>query len=291
MKKKISLLLTIAMIALLSASAYSQSKVVKGTIKDAMGIPVPGVNVFIKGTQKGTSSDIDGSYTINVSGGTTLVFSFIGFKTEEKTIGESGTYNIVLKEADNSLEEVVVVGYGVRKKKDLTGSVVSVGAEEIASRPVVNAVQAMQGKAAGVDVASNERPGTVGAITIRGARSISASNSPLYVVDGIPLNTKLVTDSAGKISVDQKTGGIDFLNPTDIETIDVLKDASATAIYGSRGANGVVIITTKKGKNGRFTLNYDTSIMMETIHENAPMMSAGEYIEFRRWGRVFPALQ
>ena len=287
MKKKISLLLTIAMIALLSASAYSQSKVVKGTIKDAMGIPVPGVNVFIKGTQKGTSSDIDGSYTINVSGGTTLVFSFIGFKTEEKTIGESGTYNIVLKEADNSLEEVVVVGYGVRKKKDLTGSVVSVGAEEIASRPVVNAVQAMQGKAAGVDVASNERPGTVGAITIRGARSISASNSPLYVVDGIPLNTKLVTDSAGKISVDQNTGGIDFLNPTDIETIDVLKDASATAIYGSRGANGVVIITTKKGKNGRFTLNYDTSIMMETIHENAPMMSAGEYIEFRRWGRYY----
>lgn len=288
MKNKFSLLLVIAMIALLNASVYAQSKVVKGVIKDVSGLPIPGANVLIKGTQKGTSTDLDGSYTINVSSGTTLVYSFIGFKTEEKTVNETGVYNIVMQELDNSLEEVVVVGYGVKKKKDLTGSIVSVGAEEIASRPVVNAVQAMQGKAAGVDIASNERPGTVGAITIRGARSISASNAPLYVVDGIPLNTKLVTDATtGKISVDQNTGGIDFLNPTDIETIDVLKDASATAIYGSRGANGVVIITTKKGKNGRFTLNYDTSVMMETIHENAPMMSAAEYIEFRRWGRYY----
>ncbi|CAD0009349.1 SusC/RagA family TonB-linked outer membrane protein [Flavobacterium chungangense] len=287
MKNKFSLLLAIVVFTLLHVTVYAQNTTVKGVIKDASGLPVPGVNVLIKGTQKGTSSDLDGSYTINVSSGTTLVFSFIGFKTEEKIITQTGVYNIVLKELDNSLEEVVVVGYGVKKKKDLTGSIVSVGAEEIASRPVVNAVQAMQGKAAGVDVASNERPGTVGAITIRGARSISASNAPLYVVDGIPLNTRLVTDSNGKISVDANSGGIDFLNPTDIETIDVLKDASATAIYGSRGANGVIIITTKKGKNGRFTLNYDTSIMTETIHENAPMMSAGEYIEFRRWGRYY----
>ncbi|CAD0007012.1 SusC/RagA family TonB-linked outer membrane protein [Flavobacterium salmonis] len=288
MKNKLSLLLTIAMMALLGASAYAQSKVIKGVVKDASGLPVPGVNVLIKGGQKGVSTDLDGSYSINAAPGNVLVYSFIGFKKQEITVGNANVYDVLLKEEDNSLEEVVVVGYGVKKKKDLTGSIVSVGAEEIGSRPVVNAVQAMQGKAAGVDVASNERPGTVGAITIRGARSISASNAPLYVVDGIPLNTKLVTDATtGKISVDQNTGGIDFLNPTDIETIDVLKDASATAIYGSRGANGVVIITTKKGKNGKFTLNYDTSIMTETIHENAPMMSAGEYIEFRRWGRYY----
>lgn len=288
MKNKLNLLLAIAMMALLNASAYAQSKVIKGVIKDASGLPVPGVNVLIKGGQKGVSTDLDGSYSINAAPGNILVYSFIGFKKQEITVGNANVYDVVLKEEDNSLEEVVVVGYGVKKKKDLTGSIVSVGAEEIASRPVVNAVQAMQGKAAGVDIASNERPGTVGAITIRGARSISASNAPLYVVDGIPLNTKLVTDATtGKISVDQNTGGIDFLNPTDIETIDVLKDASATAIYGSRGANGVVIITTKKGKNGKFTLNYDTSIMMETIHENAPMMNAAEYIEFRRWGRYY----
>jgi TonB-dependent SusC/RagA subfamily outer membrane receptor len=267
MKNKFSLLLAIAMIALLNASVYAQSKVIKGVIKDATGLPIPGVNVLIKGTQKGTSSDMDGSYTINVSSGTTLVFSFIGYKTEEKTVNETGVYNIVLKEVDNSLEEVVVVGYGVKKKKDLTGSIVSIGAEEIASRPVQNAMQAMQGKAAGVDIGTSERPGTLGSVTIRGARSISASNSPLYIVDGIPLNSRLTTDSStGKISVDPNSGGIDFINPNDIETIDVLKDASATAIYGSRGANGVVIVTTKKGKNGKFTINYDTSVTTETIH-------------------------
>ncbi|WP_035651073.1 TonB-dependent receptor [Flavobacterium sp. ASV13] len=288
MKNKLSVLLLIAMIALFHASGYAQNKVVKGTIKDATGLPIPGVNVLIKGSQNGVSTDLDGSYSINAASGNILVYSFIGFKKQEITVGAATVYNVLLKEEDNSLEEVVVVGYGTKKKKDLTGSIVSVNAEEIASRPVVNAVQAMQGKAAGVDVSSNERPGTVGNITIRGARSISASNAPLYVVDGIPLNSRLITDaSTGKISVDANSGGIDFLNPTDIETIDVLKDASATAIYGSRGANGVIIVTTKKGKNGKFTLNYDTSLMTETIHENAPMMSAGEYIEFRRWGRYY----
>lgn len=288
MKNKLSFLLAIAVTALFYASGFAQNKVVKGTITDGTGLPVPGVNVLIKGTQNGVSTDMDGSYSISVSPGTVLVYSFIGFKKQEITIAGSNVYNVVLQEDDNSLEEVVVVGYGVKKKKDLTGSIVSVGADEIASRPVVNAVQAMQGKAAGVDVTTNERPGTVGTVTIRGARSISASNAPLYVVDGIPLNSRLITDATtGKISVDPNSGGIDFLNPTDIESIDVLKDASATAIYGSRGANGVIIVTTKKGKNGRFTLNYDTSIMFETIHENAPMMNSAEYIEFRRWGRYY----
>ncbi|TDW44652.1 TonB-linked SusC/RagA family outer membrane protein [Flavobacterium sp. 270] len=288
MKNKLNFLLIFAIFALLHTSGYSQNKMVKGTITDAAGLPIPGANVTTKGSQNGVSTDLDGTYSISASPGSILVYTFIGFKKQEVTIGSGTVYNIVLKEDDNSLEEVVVVGYGVKKKKDLTGSIVSVGADEIASRPVVNAVQAMQGKAAGVDVSTNERPGTVGSITIRGARSISASNAPLYVVDGIPLNSRLVTDaSTGKISVDANSGGIDFLNPTDIETIDVLKDASATAIYGSRGANGVIIVTTKKGKNGKFTLNYDTSIMMETIHENAPMMTSAQYIEFRRWGRYY----
>ncbi|HEX8015332.1 MAG TPA: SusC/RagA family TonB-linked outer membrane protein, partial [Flavobacterium sp.] len=203
----------------------------------------------------------------------------------------ANVYDVLLKEEDNSLEEVVVVGYGVKKKKDLTGSIVSVSSEVINSRPVQNAVQAMQGKAAGVDISSNERPGTVGKVTIRGARSISASNSPLYVVDGVPINNaKPLAGTLGK-SVsdvsDSNAGGIDFLNPSDIESIDVLKDASATAIYGSRGANGVIIVTTKKGKNGKFALNYSTALTTEEIHENAPMMSAGEYIDFRRWARYY----
>ena len=291
MKNKFCLLLVLAMITFLNVSAYAQSKVIKGVIKDASGLPIPGANVLIKGTQKGTSSDMDGSYTISVSSGSVLIYSFLGFKNEEITVRESAVYNVVLKEDNNSLEEVVVVGYGVRKKKDLTGSIVSVSSEVIDSRPVQNAVQAMQGKAAGVDISSNERPGTVGKVTIRGSRSISASNSPLYVVDGVPINnSKPLAGALGKSVTDvsdSNAGGIDFLNPNDIESIDVLKDASATAIYGSRGANGVIIVTTKKGKNGKFTLNYSTALTTEEINENAPMMSAGEYIDFRRWARYY----
>jgi TonB-linked SusC/RagA family outer membrane protein len=288
MKNKFCLLLIMAVYTLMCTSVYAQQKMVTGTVTDPLNLPIPGANVIVKETKKGVTTDMDGKYSVSASSGETLMFTYIGFKTKEIKIGNTNSYNVALESENATLDEVVVVGYGTKKKKDLTGSIVSVGAEEIASRPVVNAVQAMQGKAAGVDVSSNERPGTVGSITIRGARSISASNSPLYVVDGIPLNSRLVTDSStGKISVDSNSGGIDFLNPNDIESIDVLKDASATAIYGSRGANGVIIVTTKKGKNGKFTLNYDTSIVTETIHENAPMMTSAEYIDFRRWGRHY----
>nr|WP_315153126.1 TonB-dependent receptor [uncultured Flavobacterium sp.] len=291
MKNKFIFLLIIAVFSFLDSPVYAQNKTVKGVVKDASGIPVPGVNVNIKNSKNGTSTDIDGSYSIDAPNGSILVFSFIGFKTEERTVGDAATYDVSLKEVDNTLNEVVVVGYGVRKKKDLTGSIVSVNSEVINSRPVQNAVQAMQGKAAGVDISSNERPGSVGKVTIRGARSISASNSPLYVVDGVPINNSApLAGSLGK-SVsdvsDSNAGGIDFLNPSDIESIDVLKDASATAIYGSRGANGVIIVTTKKGKNGKFTLNYSSAVTTEEINENAPMMSAAEYIEFRRWGRHY----
>lgn len=271
MKNKITYLFIVAMFTLMYSVGYAQGKVVKGKVTDASGLPLPGANVIIKGTQKGASTDFDGNYTINAAIGQVLVFTYTGSKTENVTVGASSVYDVKLVDSNNALEEVVVVGYGTKKKKDLTGSIVSVGAEEIASRPVQNAVQAIQGKAAGVDIGTNERPGTVGTIRIRGSRSISASNSPLYVVDGIPLNS----------------GGIDFINPNDIESIDVLKDASATAIYGSRGANGVIIVTTKKGKNGKFTLNYDTSVITESIHENARMMNSAEYIELRRWARYY----
>ena len=258
-------------IILTNMCAIAQTNTVTGTIKDNTGMPIPGANVLIKNTSTGVQTDFDGKFAIKANPEDILVVSFIGMKTKEAKVGTQKNINFSLEEEGNSLEEVVVVGYGTRKKKDLTGSIVSVGAEEIASRPVQNAVQAMQGKAAGVDIGSNERPGTVGSINIRGSRSITASNSPLYVVDGIPLNS----------------GGIDFINPTDIESIDVLKDASATAIYGSRGANGVIIVSTKKGKNGRFTINYDSAVSTETINERAPLMNAGEYIELRRWARHY----
>lgn len=256
---------------LASMTSFAQTNTITGTIKDNTGMPVPGANVLIKNTTNGVQTDFDGKFAIKAKPEDILVFSFIGMKTIETKVGSQKNINVKLEEEGNKLEEVVVVGYGTRKKKDLTGSIVSVGSEEIASRPVQNAVQAMQGKAAGVDISSNERPGTVGSISIRGSRSITASNSPLYVVDGIPLNS----------------GGIDFINPNDIESIDVLKDASATAIYGSRGANGVIIVSTKKGKNGKFTLNYDTAVITDKIHERAPLMNAGEYIELRRWARYY----
>ena len=263
--------LVLCSILLIGMYTFAQTNTITGTIKDNTGMPIPGANVLIKNSTNGVQTDFDGKFAIKAKPEDILVASFIGMKSIEIKVGNQKNINIKLEEEGAKLEEVVVVGYGTRKKKDLTGSVVSVGAEEIASRPVQNAVQAMQGKAAGVDISSNERPGTVGNINIRGSRSITASNSPLYVVDGIPLNS----------------GGIDFINPTDIESIDVLKDASATAIYGSRGANGVIIVSTKKGKNGKFTLNYDTAVITDKIHERAPLMNAGEYIELRRWARYY----
>lgn len=258
-------------IMLTNMIALAQTNTITGTVKDNAGMPIPGANVLIKNTSSGVQTDFDGKFAIKAKPEDILVASFIGMKTTEIKVGNQTNINFKLEDEGAKLEEVVVVGYGTRKKKDLTGSIVSVGAKEIESRPVQNAVQAMQGKAAGVDIGSNERPGTVGSINIRGSRSITASNSPLYVVDGIPLNS----------------GGIDFINPTDIESIDVLKDASATAIYGSRGANGVIIVSTKKGKNGRFTINYDSAVSTEKINERAPLMNAGEYIELRRWARYY----
>src|SRR5262249_4431148 len=157
---------------------------------------------------------------------------------------------------NTSLQDVVVVGYGVKKRSEVTSAISSINADDIRSRPVQNALQALQGKAAGVDITSNERPGEMGKVRIRGERSILAESDPLYVVDGIPLNL----------------GGISAINPNDIETIDILKDASATAVYGSRGANGVVLITTKKGKSGAIALNYTGTLSVENIHDLAPIM-------------------
>tara|TARA_R110000868_G_scaffold107780_2_gene294772 strand:- start:32119 stop:35226 length:3108 start_codon:yes stop_codon:yes gene_type:complete len=254
-----------------SLGIYAQQKNLTGTITTTNGEPLPGVNIVQKGTTNGTVSDFDGNYSIAAPSGSILVFTSIGIKTMEVAVGQANVYNVNMEEDNTLLEEVVVVGYGTQKKSDVTGALVSVSSEEINSRPVNNAIEAMQGKAAGVDISTNERPGQVGSITIRGVRSLSASNSPLYVLDGIPLIS----------------GGIDNINPQDIESIDILKDASATAIYGSRGANGVVIVTTKKGKVGRFTLSYNTSLTAQNIHESAPLFNAGEYVDYRRWAKYY----
>ncbi|WP_051666737.1 TonB-dependent receptor [Pedobacter sp. R20-19] len=242
---------------------------VKGKITDDKGETLVGVIVKVKNTTLVTTTDANGAFSITIPSGTTnpiLVISYVGYTTQEVPVNGRTNITIQIKNAVNDLEEIVVVGYNTVKKSDLTGAVVSVGAEEIRSRPVTNALQAIQGKAAGVDITSNERPGQLGSILIRGVRSLTASNSPLYVVDGIPL----------------QAGGIEAINPNDIESIDILKDASATAIYGSRGANGVVLVTTKKGKAGRLTLDYVGTATIETLNDRMDMMNSGEYIEFRR---------
>ncbi|MFT2010437.1 TonB-dependent receptor [Pontibacter sp. 13R65] len=242
---------------------------VTGRVVDNAGEGLPGVSVLIKGTTTGTTTDMEGRFSLTApDGNATLVFSFIGFVSQEVALNNRATLNITLAADSKVLDEVVVVGYGTQKRSDVTGAIVNVSEEEIRSRPVANALEAMQGKAAGVDITTNERPGEIGQINIRGVRSLSASNSPLYVVDGIPL---------------MSSSGIETLNPLDIESIDVLKDASATAIYGSRGANGVIIITTKRGKAGKTSLSYSGSTTVENIQDRTQMMDADEYLTWRRW--------
>lgn len=252
----------------LNGASTAQDVTISGRVTDENNAPMPGVNVVLKGTTRGAATDSEGRYRLTVTdpATTTLVFSLVGYTSQEVVIGAQTLLDIKLLPDNKMLNEVVVVGYNTVKRTDVTSSVVSVSADDIRSRPVANALQAIQGKAAGVDITSNERPGEMGSIRIRGNRSLTANNNPLYVVDGIPLSS----------------GGIEFINPNDIEAIDILKDASATAIYGSRGANGVVVVTTKRGKSGRLALEYVGTATFEQIQDRQQMMNSAQYIDFRR---------
>ncbi|GAB3718054.1 TonB-dependent receptor [Spirosoma flavus] len=251
-----------------ATTSVNQDRTITGKVEDDNRAPLPGVNVLLKGTNRGTTTDAEGRYrlTIPESQAITLVFSLVGFASQEVILGAQTSVDVKLLPDTKILNEVVVVGYNTVKRTDVTSAVVSVNADEIRSRPVANALQAIQGKAAGVDITSNERPGEIGSIRIRGNRSLTATNNPLYVVDGIPLSS----------------GGIEFINPNDIETIDILKDASATAIYGSRGANGVIVVTTKRGKSGRLVLEYVGTATFEQIQDRMQLMNSAQYVDFRR---------
>ena len=198
---KIQRLFFIALFAVISIGAYAQSKTVSGTVIDQTGEPVIGANVIVKGTTNGVITDLDGKFTLtNVPDKGTISVSFIGYKEQVIPVAGKTSIQVMLQEDNAMLDEVVVVGYGVQKKSDVTGAMARVGSEELNTRPVNNAFEALQGKAAGVDITSSERPGTIGSVRIRGNRSISASSSPLYVVDGVPLSA----------------GGIETINPRDI---------------------------------------------------------------------------
>ncbi|MBP3243955.1 MAG: TonB-dependent receptor [Bacteroidaceae bacterium] len=260
--------LILVLMALCPALAMAQGQQVTGSVVDESGDPIIGASVQVKGTSNGTITDFNGTFNISgVAKNANLVISYIGFRTQTIPVAGKNDIKVILEEDKQLLDEVVVVGYGMQRKTDVTGALTRVGEKELNSKPVANAFQALQGKAAGVDITSNERPGEVGSIMIRGQRSIDASTSPLYVVDGVPL----------------QAGGIESINPRDIESIDILKDASSTAIYGSRGANGVVLVTTKRGQEGKTQVSYGGSFTFENIVDKSPAMNASDYITWRRW--------
>ena len=245
-----------------SPIVQQQSRTITGLIVDDTNDPLIGVNILVKGTTTGNITDIDGKFTLTTDQpNPILVVSYIGYITQEVRVGTQQNLNIILKTDELGLEEVVVVGYGVVKKKDLTGSVASVNAETITSSPSTSAVQAIQGRIPGVYISNaTTKPGESASVLIRGKRSISGSSDPLYIVDGIAI-----------------VGGLNEINPADIESIDILKDASSTAIYGARGSNGVILITTKKGKEGKTQVEYNGYAGFQSVLNELEFMDAAEF--------------
>jgi len=247
MKKRLSLILTL-LLALVVQVTFAQQKQVTGTVSDEQNMPLPGVNVLVKNTNRGTQTDFDGNYSISAAEGEVIVFSYLGFATAERTVGASNTINVSLTEDAAALEEVVVVGYGTRDKTDVVGSVAQINAEVLEDRPTANVLDAMQGKVAGLQIfSSSGEPSGTPSIRLHGAGSLGAGSTPLILLDGFPIDS----------------GSLVSLNTQDIEDITVLKDASATAIYGSRAANGVVYITTKNGKKEKdptISLSYQEGV-------------------------------
>lgn len=272
--------------ALFSIAGIAQ-KTVTGTVTDKEGKPLFGVNVFEKNTTNGVTTDFDGNYQIKVNENTVLVFSYIGFQKKEVLVLDQEVVNVSLTEDLESLDEVVVIGYGVQKRNNVNSSISSVKSEDIQDLSQVSVDQMLQGKASGVTVTNNSgQPGGAVSVKIRGTSSLSGTNEPLYVIDGVPISGDATNQStsgrpiaggnfsnSGNVAVSP----LSSISPNDIESIDILKDASATAIYGSRGANGVVIITTKSGKAGTGRLVLDSYISIQQQSKLLDVMNLREY--------------
>jgi TonB-linked SusC/RagA family outer membrane protein len=261
-----------ALLFLVSSSAIAQT--VSGKVTTALdGSPLPGVSILVKGTTTGTTTDADGRFTLTVPDLQTsvLTMSFIGFRVQDIPVNGRTSISVAMEEDVNTLNEIVVIGYGTQKRSDLTGAVGSVNEEKLKERPAASLNQALSGKIAGVQVNTNSgRPGGKTNVRIRGFSSINTSNNPLYVVDGVQLPQG---------TQDQFSNAIDFINPNDVASIEVLKDASSTAIYGSRGANGVILITTKRGKSGEGRVTYDADFSVPTVGPNKrEVLNAEEYM-------------
>lgn len=260
--------LSMMLFFLFSVTVAMAQVLVRGTVVDQTGESVIGASIQVKGTTQGTITDIDGKFSLGVPDKkSVIVVSFIGYATKELQVDTSKPMSIVLEEDAKVLDEVVVVGYQEVKKKDLTGSVAKADMKELLNTPVGSFDQTLGGRIAGVNVSSSEgTPGGTMNIVIRGNNSLTQDNSPLYVIDGFPVEDAAIAST---------------INPSDIESLDILKDASATAIYGARGANGVVIITTKKGKIGKAQITYDGSVTMQNVTRKIPMMDAYEFVKLQ----------
>lgn len=275
---------------LITSWKVSIDKSVSGqVISSEDNTPIPGVSIVLKGSKTGTNTDADGKFKIDVPGNdAVLVFSSVGFVTQEVTIGSQSILTIKLVSDMKALTEVVVVGYGSQKKSQLTGAISQVTSKQITEMPITNIGQAMQGRVAGVDVAqSGSKPGTAPKVLIRGRRSFNAGNNPLYVVDGIPLaGDRNELMSSGR-PFDFTSGGYEDMNPNDVASMEILKDATATAIYGARGANGVVLITTKRGasKKGKTTVSYDTYVGVTEALDKIRLFTGPEFAEYLRESR------
>ena len=254
-----------------SVTAVQQTKKVTGRVSDSMGTLI-GATIMEKGTTNGVVTDYDGNFSINVQPGATLVVSYVGYVSQEIKVGNQSNLNIMLEDEGRNLNEVVVIGYGTQRREAVTGSVANVNGEKLNQIAATNAAQALQGRVAGVLMTqTGSKPGDEMQIRIRGQRSLSASNDPLIVLDGIPF-----------------MGQLSDINPTDIKSMDILKDASATAIYGSRGANGVIIITTAKGNQGvPAKVSYNGYVSFKTVFHKYPMMDGPTFSKFREYAGLY----
>ncbi len=281
MKNKLLKKVMVPVLILISGIMYGQT--ITGTVSDSSGT-LPGVSVNIKGTTVGAETDLDGKYSITAKKGDVLVYTYLGYNTEERTVATASVIDVIMTEDATQLDEIVVIGYGSTTVKDATGSVASVKSKDFNKGAISSPEQLIQGKAAGVQISqSSGEPGAGISLRIRGTGSVRASNSPLFVIDGVPVSNESVSASGADVGVG--TSGsknpLNFLNPNDIESISVLKDASATAIYGSRGANGVVIITTKSGKSGgsKGQFSFSTSLTTATTANTLDLLTSQEFID------------
>ncbi|RYY90100.1 MAG: TonB-dependent receptor, partial [Chitinophagaceae bacterium] len=275
------------LLAALSVSVAQAQRKITGTVTDDKQVPLSGATVSVKGSRVATTTDATGRFTLNVpANGKTLVVSFIGMQTREATITDNNVLSVALASRGNTLNDVVVIGYGTRRRAEVTSSISSVSAKDIRDMPVAGVDQAIQGKIAGVTVTNNSgQPGGGVSVRVRGITSVN-DNEPLYVIDGVIIRGS----SGGNSTAFNMLGGgggqtansvLATINPNDIESIDVLKDASAQAIYGSQGANGVIIINTKKGRQGEGKINYDMYLGAQEAPKRITMMNLRDYARYQ----------